>query len=728
MATVIQGGRVDDTVGQALRQNNQLWQQSRQLDQQQEQQNRADAAKGAVGIMDQIKGLQSYQNDPEAFWAKNPKILGQVTSLISRASGRALTGQQATDLAGQLSAYAEQNPTPVEKKYRGYNAGIPTDASQAQQGQSGTSSSTASAAAAPAAAPSEAAAAAPAAVDPHAGMIRIPAGVAPAQVFGTLAGMTGDVAGAQNLAAAHQLDLQPADQDRWVQPNLQAFAQTSQAKMQRGLPGFDVNALAQQQGWVLPTQQQSAVTNLQKAQAILQNPNSTEQAKKLAALVIQGSQAAKATGSPARNEGHMSAAALKRHEAATGDVHYPAMIGTKEGIVNANAMQHGGQAVVQALNDKYPVYADGKSSMDAAPPDTSDSLLQLLQQRSTQSAQAADNTFASAHPETSAVRTPNSQIVVSDPNGTGLLVQPDSNDLDPGDLGAEDQQYLQQQSAKRSAQITSQAQSEADKLVADAQKRSRAAQGAAMLASARAGIAGVKARLAQMPVDFGNAIQNAVMASGGEASQSYKDKVLAKRDAMYLGKYTKEELDALPLDQRQEIAHKMDTYMQSFSPEFLASASGEKSTDISAQRGASENRKLQLLLAKVEAMKQTNVGMAQLLTPMTTAMDKIGNLIQISQSEARAAKKPLAEYWKLDGKGMLDQINSMSSLVETFGKELGVNLNLQMLIQNHQWGLFGLNNSATIQSAGGAGAASAGTGTLSDADQQAAAKFLSTHK
>jgi len=71
---------------------------------------------------------------------------------------------------------------------------------------------------------------------------------------------------------------------------------------------------------------------------------------------------AKATGSPAPNEGHMTPEALAMHEARTGDIHRPALIGDKEGIVNAEAMARPEIArAVAEWNKRYPVPMNGKS-------------------------------------------------------------------------------------------------------------------------------------------------------------------------------------------------------------------------------------------------------------------------------------------------------------------------------------------------------------------------------
>jgi hypothetical protein len=62
---------------------------------------------------------------------------------------------------------------------------------------------------------------------------------------------------------------------------------------------------------------------------------------------------------------------LAEYERRTGDWHHLALVGEKEGIVNAQAMKHGGAEVVDRLNDRYPVnaktiksYAGGRGSLD----------------------------------------------------------------------------------------------------------------------------------------------------------------------------------------------------------------------------------------------------------------------------------------------------------------------------------------------------------------------------
>jgi hypothetical protein len=67
----------------------------------------------------------------------------------------------------------------------------------------------------------------------------------------------------------------------------------------------------------------------------------------------------------------MSPAELARHEATTGDVHYPALIGVKEGVVNARAMENGGDEVVRMLNAGYPAYIGGKGMGIEEEPSTS---------------------------------------------------------------------------------------------------------------------------------------------------------------------------------------------------------------------------------------------------------------------------------------------------------------------------------------------------------------------
>jgi len=67
---------------------------------------------------------------------------------------------------------------------------------------------------------------------------------------------------------------------------------------------------------------------------------------------------ARGTGMP-----QMSPGELARHEAMTGDTHIPALIGVKEGVVNARAMEAGGDALVRRLNQAYPVFADGTNGM-----------------------------------------------------------------------------------------------------------------------------------------------------------------------------------------------------------------------------------------------------------------------------------------------------------------------------------------------------------------------------
>jgi len=55
----------------------------------------------------------------------------------------------------------------------------------------------------------------------------------------------------------------------------------------------------------------------------------------------------------------MTEAELAEHERKTGDVHFPALIGVKEGVVNARAMDAGGREIVRKLNDQFPIFAEG---------------------------------------------------------------------------------------------------------------------------------------------------------------------------------------------------------------------------------------------------------------------------------------------------------------------------------------------------------------------------------
>ncbi len=64
---------------------------------------------------------------------------------------------------------------------------------------------------------------------------------------------------------------------------------------------------------------------------------------------------ARGTGVPEMPKGKLAA-----YEKRTGDEHYPAQVGIDEGIVNANAMAHGGSKLVAALNRRWP--ADGTRS------------------------------------------------------------------------------------------------------------------------------------------------------------------------------------------------------------------------------------------------------------------------------------------------------------------------------------------------------------------------------
>lgn len=61
--------------------------------------------------------------------------------------------------------------------------------------------------------------------------------------------------------------------------------------------------------------------------------------------------AGKAPGQPQRP---LSAVGLAMHEASTGDIHRPALVGDQEGIVNANAMAAGGSEIVRRLNELFP--------------------------------------------------------------------------------------------------------------------------------------------------------------------------------------------------------------------------------------------------------------------------------------------------------------------------------------------------------------------------------------
>lgn len=64
----------------------------------------------------------------------------------------------------------------------------------------------------------------------------------------------------------------------------------------------------------------------------------------------------------------MTKAQLAAHERRTGDVHFPALIGVKEGVVNARAMDAGGREIVRKLNDSFPVFAEGYVGGEDIPP------------------------------------------------------------------------------------------------------------------------------------------------------------------------------------------------------------------------------------------------------------------------------------------------------------------------------------------------------------------------
>jgi hypothetical protein len=65
------------------------------------------------------------------------------------------------------------------------------------------------------------------------------------------------------------------------------------------------------------------------------------------------------TGAPRQ----LSPEELAAYEKRTGDIHYPALVGVKEGIINARAMAQPGVAkAVRDLNSKVPAYAGGKGA------------------------------------------------------------------------------------------------------------------------------------------------------------------------------------------------------------------------------------------------------------------------------------------------------------------------------------------------------------------------------
>jgi len=57
---------------------------------------------------------------------------------------------------------------------------------------------------------------------------------------------------------------------------------------------------------------------------------------------------------PGQKPRPLSALGLAIHEATTGDIHRPALVGDKEGVVNANAMAAGGAEIVRQLNELFP--------------------------------------------------------------------------------------------------------------------------------------------------------------------------------------------------------------------------------------------------------------------------------------------------------------------------------------------------------------------------------------
>lgn len=93
-----------------------------------------------------------------------------------------------------------------------------------------------------------------------------------------------------------------------------------------------------------------------EAQAQLQGAIQRQDVDRIKDYVDQGAKIkARGSGQP-----EMTPEELAVHEQRTGDVHVPVMLGVKEGVVNANAMQHGGYNIVNQLNKEFPVLARGR--------------------------------------------------------------------------------------------------------------------------------------------------------------------------------------------------------------------------------------------------------------------------------------------------------------------------------------------------------------------------------